>query len=551
MQTGKGSQSNELLEYLAVLKARKWTFVLVFLLVLVAVTVFSYRKPPQYQGQARVFVEPFPSSEPGVIQTPNLQTESQLVMSEPVASRVIRDLGLDQSTSSLKADLSVEALTDTEVLVITYTSPDPEFARDAANSFSENYIDYRRDRTLERLGSAKKSLQVRVDAVQEELEEQTRKLKKALQAGNDARASKLEGQRGVLTTRLGLLQQRLDDVQPDRSITQGGSQVIQPATLPETPVSPNHKRDTTLGAVLGLILAGATVLVRERFDDRFRSRTDMSQTIGAPVLATIPRFDGASGAALSGPIVAAQPKSAASESYRTLLTNIEFIMVQRNLRSLLLTSPSAEEGKTATTANLGVAAAQAGRRVLLVSTDLRRPALEAYFGVENRVGVSTWLAGLLDHPFGLVQDTTIDNLQIVASGPIPPNPAELLASPRLTELISTLEPVWDLVILDSPPTLPVADAMILASRVGMTLLVVNGGTTRRSSAAHAREKLQSVGGEIVGSILNGFDPATSPYLYQSYYYAYPDYRSPETRPDELGVPGQPSEETKASFGPSS
>jgi hypothetical protein len=93
--------------------------------------------------------------------------------------------------------------------------------------------------------------------------------------------------------------------------------------------------------------------------------------------------------------------------------------------------------------------------------------------------------------------------------------------------------------------------MILASRVGMTLLVVNGGTTRRSSAAHAREKLQSVGGEIVGSILNGFDPATSPYLYQSYYYAYPDYRSPETRPDESGVPSQPSEETKASFGPSS
>jgi polysaccharide biosynthesis transport protein len=551
METGKRGQSNELLEYLAVLKARKWTFALVFVLVLGAVTVFSYRKPPRYQAQARVFVEPFPSSEPGVIQTPNLQTESQLVMSEPVASRVLRDLGLDESTTSLKTDLSVEALTDTEVLVITYTSPDREFARDAANSFSESYIDYRRDRTLERLGSAKRSLQTRVDAVQEELEQQTRKLKAALQAGNDARASKLEGQRGVLTTRLGLLQQRLDDVQPDRSITQGGSQVIQPATVPETPVSPNHKRDTTLGAVLGFILATGTVLVRERFDDRFRSRTDVSETIGAPLLATIPRFNGGSGAAFSGPIVAAQPKSAASESYRTLLTNIEFTMVQRNLRSLLLTSPSAEEGKTVTTANLGVAAAQAGRRVLLVSTDLRRPALETYFGVENRVGVSTWLAGLLDHPFGLVQRTTIDNLQIVASGPIPPNPAELLASPRLTELIATLEPVWDLVILDSPPTLPVADAMILASRVGMTLLVVNGGTTRRSSAAHAREKLQSVGGDIVGSILNGFDPAKSPYLYQSYYYAYPEYQSTEATPAESVEPSRTSKGTKAPLGPSS
>jgi non-specific protein-tyrosine kinase len=514
-------------------------------LVLGAVTVFSYRETPKYQAQARVFVEPFPSSEPGVIQAPNLETESQLVISQPVASRVMRDLGLEKSSTSLRSELSVQALTDTEVLVITYTSPDREFARDAANSFSESYIDYRRDRNLERLRSAKRSLQGRVDAVQEELEQQTRKLKAALQAGNNARASKLEGERGVLTTRLGLLQQRLDDVQPDRSITQGGSQVIQPATLPETPVSPNHKQDTTLGAVLGLILATGTVLVRERFDDRFRTRTDVSETIGAPLLATIPRFDGESGAASSGPIVATQPKSPASESYRTLLTNIEFTMVQRNLRSLLLTSPSAEEGKTVTTANLGVAAAQAGRRVLLVSTDLRRPALETYFGVENRVGVSTWLAGLLDHPFGLVQQTTIDNLQIVASGPIPPNPAELLASPRLTELIATLEPIWDLVILDSPPTLPVADPMILASRVGMTLLVVNGNTTRRSSAAHAREKLQSVGGDIVGTILNGFDPATSPYLYQSYYYAYPEYRPLEIRPDEEEGLGGTRQEKKA------
>jgi succinoglycan biosynthesis transport protein ExoP len=539
MDSSNSGDSTDLDDLLAVIQARKWTFLLMFIVALATMAVLSYRKTPLYEAQARVFVQAFPPAVPSPVQPPNLQTESELVASEPVAARVIDDLDLDESPDSLVSGLSVEVLPDTEVLLISYTSTDAAFARDAANSFTDNYIEYRRDRALETLFSTRTSIQSRVDAVQDQLVRKTEELQKALQRENDALARRLEGVRSVLTTRLGLLQQRLDDVARDRSVTHGGSQVIETANMPSTPVSPNHRRDLTLGVIMGLILASGTVFLSERLDDRFRTRVDVEEKVGAPVLATVTRFDVRDVPGFPAPIVASRPKSTVSETYRALRTNIQFTMRQRNIKSLLITSPSSGEGKTITTANLGAAAAQAGTRVLLLSSDLRRPALETYFGVANKVGMSTWLAGHVTDLGAISQATTIPNLHLIPSGPLPPSPAELLASPRLRDLISSLEQAWDLVLLDSPPALPVADAMILASTVGGTLLVINAATTRRSAAAHGRGRLQSIGAEIIGSVLNEFEPSNAPFYHQAYY---TDYR-PEAVPKERANDGFGSQPT--------
>jgi tyrosine-protein kinase len=532
MQGTNSGDFTNLRDHIAVIQARKWTFILVFVAALGAMAIFSYRQTPLYEAQARVFVQAFPPPFPSPVQPPNLQTESQLVASEPVASQVIDQLNLEESTDSLVSGLSVEALADTEVLVISYTSRDPAFAQDAVNSFAENYIAYRRDRALQSLYSTRTSIKSRLRAVQDQLVRKTEKLREALQKKNDALARRLEGERSALTARLGVLQQRLDDVERTSSVAQGGSEVIEGANRPSSPISPNHRRDLTLGAVIGLILGTGTVFLRERLDDRFRSRTDVEEAVGGPVFATVTRFDIRDVPGSPAPIVASRPKSTASETYRALRTNIQFTMRQRNIKSLLITSPSSGEGKTITTANLGAAAAQAGTRVLLLSSDLRRPRLENYFELMNKVGISTWLTGHETDPGALAHATPIPNLHVIPSGPLPPSPAELLASPRLRDLISRLEDQWELVLLDSPPTLPVADAMILGSVVGATLLVVNAATTRRSAAAHAAERLRSIGAEIIGSVLNGFDPFISPYHSEAYYYT--DYRPPDVSSEERG-----------------
>ena len=520
MQPDAVARASEIREYLAVLKARKWTLAVIFALILGVVVTFSYRQTPIYQAQARVFVQPYPSGDGSSLAAPNLETERELVASEPVAERVAEDLGVDQAPRALLAGLSVEAVTETEVLNISYSSSDPDFARDGANAFARNYIEFRRDAALETIRSTRALLQERIKEVQDRTIETLAEFLDASERGDELEVRRLDAERAVLSTRLVTLQQRLDDVEPDSTVTDAGSRVIQQATLPSSPISPNLKRDLLWGGVLGLIVGVGTVFLRERLDDRFRGRTDVARITGAPVLATVPRFHTANGKVDPAPIAAVQPSSVASETYRTLRTNTDFAMLQHGFKSMLITSASAAEGKTATTANLGVAAAQAGSRVLLVSTDLRRPALEKYFGVANRAGVSTFLVGDNDDMSSLIHSTPIPNLRVFPSGPVPPNPAELLASERLGRLLWELEEGWDLVLLDSPPTLPVADAMILASRARTTLLVVNAMKTRRSAAAHAKERLESVGSQLIGTVLNAFDPATSPYYYDAYYYYY-------------------------------
>jgi succinoglycan biosynthesis transport protein ExoP len=522
-------------EYIGVIRARKATIGVVFALVLGSALLFSWRQSPVYYAAAHVLVQPLPVDTSDYAPPPNLDTEAQIVSSNPVTDRVIADLGLSRSPGAMTDGLEVETVTETEVLVVGYSSQDGELAQDAANSFASNYIDYRRERALEILVGAQESIQQQVDAAQRELGRIEKDLEEARASGDDSLVSTLEGQRGVVLAKLGVLEQRVQDIQPQRSMAQSGSEIIKPAGLPSAPASPDHLRNGLLGGALGLLLGIAAAFLRERLDDRFRDRLGVEQALGAPVLATVPRFPTPSKGQAPGVVVVSDPRGPASESYRTLRTGLDFIVSRRQTRSILVTSPTAAEGKTVTTVNLGMVAADAGARVALVSADLRRPSLERYLGVPNQSGVSTWLAGFSASPDGLIQVTTSPNMSVVASGPLPPNPAELLASPRLAELVALLERRFDLVLFDSPPVLPVADAMILGSRVGAALLVVNAATTRRSAATHAKEELQRVGADVIGAVLNEFDPSTSPYQYEHYSYA--AYGpSPETLRSNGGPP---------------
>jgi len=208
------------------------------------------------------------------------------------------------------------------------------------------------------------------------------------------------------------------------------------------------------------------------------------------------------------------------EAYRALRTNLKFVNVDRILRRVLITSPGPGEGKSTIAANLSVVLAQAGKKVITCSVDLRKPTLHTYFGVNNRKGVTNILAGhhTIDE---CLHEVGIPNLRILASGPNPPNPAELLGSVNMRSLIEDLQQRADMLIFDAPPAIAVTDAAILAPMMDGVILVINAGTVPRELAKHSKEQLEKVGANILGVVLNRVNVKDG-YGYYYYYYTSDD-----------------------------
>ena len=201
----------------------------------------------------------------------------------------------------------------------------------------------------------------------------------------------------------------------------------------------------------------------------------------------------------AGLVVVDAPRSAAAEADRTLSTNIQFSSLDRDVRSLLVTSVGPDEGKSIVLANLAVTMAESGRRVVVVDCDLRRPCLHEIFGLADRPGLTTMM---LDESLAPpVQATSTANVGLVAAGPLPPNPAELLSSARFSRVLAAIGTQADLVLVDGPPVSAVSDATILATRVDGVLLVVDSGRTRRDAARRAKEQLDRVGARVLGATL--------------------------------------------------
>ena len=210
------------------------------------------------------------------------------------------------------------------------------------------------------------------------------------------------------------------------------------------------------------------------------------------------------------------PKSPISEAFRSLRTSLHFLSPNREYRTLLLTSAGPSEGKSTVLSNLAVTLAQSGKRVVIVDADLRRPVQHKVFGLENGTGLTNHLVG--ENPLDeVIQESGVENLWIITSGPIPPNPSELLEAPRMRSLIQELRDGYDLVLLDSPPVLPITDAAVMASQVDGVLLVIRSGQTRVELAKEAKETIEKSRGKIIGTILNQVRYEGDDYRYYYYY----------------------------------
>jgi len=292
--------------------------------------------------------------------------------------------------------------------------------------------------------------------------------------------------------------------------------VVEPAALPKEPVSPRTLLNTALAGTVGAMLAVGVVFLIEYLDDTIKTPDDAQRELALPTLGTIPRI--ARVKSLRDSLVTFKhPRSPVSEAYRVLRTNVQFSTVGNPASALLVTSAAPLEGKSTTAANLGVVMAQAGKKVVLVDCDLRRPALHGMFDLRRAAGLTDLLVDEGLHLEEVLLQTSVDGLRLLPSGTLPPNPAELLGSEGMKRLLARLEEEADVVILDTPPALAVADASILASHSPGVLLVVGAGKTRSEACRQGKEALAKAGGRLLGVVLNKVVPRGGGYYYYHYY----------------------------------
>lgn len=311
--------------------------------------------------------------------------------------------------------------------------------------------------------------------------------------------------------------------------------IIKPARAPSSPSAPDTRMNLLLGLVGGLAVGIGSAILRSVLDNRIRGEAELRQISDAPLLGGI-AFDQE---AVRRPLLTqTPPQSPRAESFRQLRTNLQFANISEQAKTVLITSSLPGEGKSTTAANLAIAMAQAGSSVCLIDADLRRPMIGEYLGLQRDAGLTTALVGAADVA-DLLQPWGEDNLFVLTSGQIPPNPSELLGSSEMQRLLARLEESFDALIIDAPPLLPVTDAAVLSQHVGGVVLVVGSTKLRTQDFEKSLNALSMVNANLLGLILNRL-PSKGPDAYAYTYYSTSDvagrqdYKSRKKRRREPG-----------------
>ena len=457
----KGKTQLELHDYIAIVRKRWVSILLVTALAVACAMTATLLTTPTYQADSEVFVSVNNGGSTSDLLSgasfsqDRVTSYTSMVTSTRVLIPVITRLGLRTTPDQLAASITADSPLNTVLIDITVTSTNPKTASAVANATAD-------------------SLGTQVTALEKP-------------AGNQP--------------------------SPVRSST------LRTATVPTAPATPKPARNLALGLLLGLLLGFGLALVREVLDTKVRSEADVHRVTDASVIARIGYDDDAPAHPL---IVQSSPHSHRSEAFRRLRTNLQFLDIADQPKTIVVTSSLTGEGKSTTAVNLAISLADAGSRVALVDADLRRPSIAEYMGLEGEVGLTTVLIGQTSL-HDAIQPWGNGNLHILPSGQVPPNPSELLGSRSMATLLEQLSSQFDIVLIDTPPLLPVTDAAILAKITGGALVIAAADNLHRQQLADGLGALQDVGARVLGVVLNRLAHK------QNDAYSYYDYASTGTR----------------------
>ncbi len=447
-------------------------------------------------------------------------TYVQIVKTEAVLQGAVDALGLKMSPDQLRGSVNASIVQGTQLIDLRVVDTNPARAQAVANEIARQLILQGPASDKDEAGR-REFVQKQVDDLQSKIQDAQKQIADQLSSIQvTASAREIADKQNQITA----LQVQMNQWQITYAsllnflapTSPNYISIVEPARLPTFPIAPNVMMSVLVAAAIGLTLAVGGAFLIEYIDDTLKSPDDVEQSLKLSSLGLIARIAGASPE--EKVVTARHPRASHSEAYRVLRTNIQVANVDQPVKTLLVTSPNPVEGKSLTAANLAVVMAQAGLRTVLIDADLRRPSQHRLFGVTNDFGLTN---GLLQQDLaadGYIHSTEVENLRLVTSGQIPPNPTELLGSKRMQRLIHALRDQADMIILDSPPCLPLADAAVLARQVDGVLLVVDAGSTRRDSATRAKEALERAGGKVLGVALNRVSARGSGYYHYYYYY---------------------------------
>lgn len=459
---------------------RNWILLLVcFLVVPCAALAYSLAQTPEYTAKASLlFTEKNTSQfDPERAAATNLQ----LVSVDQVAAQTAGALpDANLSVAEINEKVEVTPAGESDLVDVEATDPDPALAAMIANEFAKQFIAFRRDANREKVLKEQELIEARL---------------------NELTPSQLAGPEGEV------LEERNRELAVRATLQTGEAQLVQSATEPSAPSSPKTTRNVALGILLGLILGISLALLRDQFDRRLKTVEEAESAFELPVLATIPhsRQIGDDG-------VEATLRGEEAESFRMLRANLQYFGIDQDLRSILITSSASEEGKTMVTWNLALAEAHAGKRILLIEADLRRPRLSEALHFANEKGLGLVLAGSLEARAAIQKVRGVD---VLPAGPLPPNPAELIDSPRMQELLEWAEGEYERVIIDTPPATIVADPLPLIKHVDRVLVVVRLRRTANDAAEHLREQLMIIEAPVIGLVVNDAPAQSDDSYYRS------------------------------------
>lgn len=518
----------EIRRYFALVRYWLWAIILGGVLAGIVTYLILSQQIPIYSATSRYVVESRTTGSSNdygsTLNRLQISNEvAQLMVQPEVLQAVAAELGLDPS-GGLPFAASASVVPETAIVNVTVRDANAQRASDVANAIGRIYNQVDRERKEIRYTDILSETEERLQSLDQtiaQLEEEINILDQSDVEESVSVRSRLERQLNEAQEQYNLSftnKQRLDTEQANSLILVAS---VNQANTPRNPVSPRTQTNTILAILTGAALTLGVILLVDYLDDSVKTPDQIFDETGMSVLATIAFIKGTNPS--DRLITHHSPRDPISEAFRVLRTNLNYASIDTDLDSILVTSSSPGEGKSTTTSNLAVVMAQTGKRVVLVDADLRRPSQQKIFGKNNNQGLTTALLDTNMPVTSHLQATRVPGLQLMLSGPMPPNPSELLNSERMSRVLEELKEVADLIIVDTPPVLTVADAAILANKVNGSALIAETGETRMESLVEAKDRLARANPNILGTVLNRAKPARNGYYRYYYDYRYHSY----------------------------